>query len=554
MSRHKRRSSKHSQTKIKHHHRVLLLNIENFETRVALTEGGKLAELVVERNADRGIIGNIYKGRVDRIVPGIGAAFVDIGFGKNVFLYVSDIYYDMKSYETLLDDSEESTIPNVDVPVPDEDTIEVEIEPEGESEPESGENGTEKKKRKRHQPPVAIEDLIRKGQELLVQIVKEPLGKKGARATTHITLPGRFLVLMPTIRHIGISRRIVQPEERDRLKELIRTLIPEGMGVIVRTAAEGATAEEFKRDCVFLTNLWEKIQKRGDTMHAPNLIHQDLGLSFRIVRDLFKEEIDSLVVDSEEIYDEIRELVTNISPELLSRVHYHDSSDSLFDVYDVESQIDKLLHRKVWMKSGGHIYIDEAEALVAIDVNTGKFSGGSDLEETVLKTNVEAAQEVAHQIRARGLGGLIVIDFIDMRSRGNQQKVHQAFLEALKDDRERFNVLEMTEVGLIQMTRRRVRPSVLKTLTQSCPYCEGDGVILSGDTMAIKVLRELNRVCRMTGKPKIVVKVHPDLNKFLNEEMEGELIKLSESHRKTISIIPDDKMHFEKYNVELLDI
>ncbi len=554
MSRHKRHSSKHSLLKVKNPNRVILLNIENFETRVALIEGGKLAELIVERNADRGIIGNIYKGRVDRVVPGIGAAFVDIGFGKNVFLYVSDIYYDMKSYESLLDEPEENGGTNEIVSIPEEPAAEDEPAAEIEEEIPTEGKGKEKKKRREYKPPVAIEDLIRKGQELLVQIVKEPLGKKGARATTHITLPGRFLVLMPTIRHIGISRRIQQPEERDRLKELIRTLLPEGMGVIVRTAAQGATEEEFRRDCVFLTNLWEKIQKRGDTMHAPNLIHQDLGLSFRIVRDLFKEEIDSLIIDSEEVYDEIRELVTNISPELLSRIQYHDSSDPLFDVYDVESQIDKLLHRKIWMKSGGHIYIDEAEALVAIDVNTGKFSGGQDLEETVLKTNVEAAQEVAHQIRARGLGGLIVIDFIDMRSRSNQHKVHQAFLEALKNDRERFNVLEMTEVGLIQMTRRRVRPSVLKTLTQSCPYCDGDGVILSGDTMAIKVLRELNRVCRMTGKPKIVVKVHPDLSKFLNEEMETELIKLSESHRKTISIVPDDKMHFEKYNVELLDI
>ena len=399
MSKRKRRIHDYSHPKSKSYHRVLLINNEPYETRVALLEEGKLAELIIERNAERGIIGNIYKGRVERVVPGIGAAFVDIGFGKNVFLYVSDIYYDMKDYESLLEESDG----NGDVVTVDE---------------ESAKN---KKKEKEHFEPIDIEDLVKKGQELLVQIVKEPLGKKGARATTHITLPGRFLVLMPTIQHIGISRKIEQQEERDRLRDLAKSMIPDGMGVIVRTAAEGATEEEFRRDCNFLTNLWEKIQKHGNTTHAPSLVHQDLGLSFRVVRDMFKEEVDALIIDSEEDYEKIKELVKDISPELESHIQYHPGPDFLFDVYDVDSQIDKLMHRKVWMKSGGHIYIDEAEALVAIDINTGKYSGGDDLEETVLKTNLEAVQEVAYQIRARGLGGLLVIDFIDMRERGNRQ-------------------------------------------------------------------------------------------------------------------------------------
>lgn len=525
--------------KLKAKNKVLLVNVENYETRMALMNKGKLSEFIIERNADRGIIGNIYKGRVDRIVPGIGAAFVDIGVGKNCFLYVSDIYYDIKAYESWLSDSDESVD---DPPLPASISGYDEVIPP----PKNGD--------KEIRYPVTIEDLLKEGQDVLIQIVKEPLGKKGARATTHITLPGRFLVLMPTIRHIGISRKIQNGKERDRLRGMARKLVPEDMGIIVRTAAEGATEEEFKRDCLFLTNLWRKIQKRAETSHAPSLIHNDLGLTFRVVRDMFNETVDGLVIDSEEEYEKIYELVSNISPELKNRVYYHDIADAIFDIYDVESQIDRHLQRKIWLKSGGHIYIDEAEALVAIDVNTGKFTGGLDIEQTLVKTNIEAAKEIGHQIRARGLGGLLVIDFIDMKGRSNQRKVYDAFLDSLKDDRERYTVLEMTEVGLIQMTRRRVRPSLLKTMTQPCPYCEGNGVILSPDTMAIKVLRELKKVCRMTSKAKVMIKVHPDLQKVLNDEMESELLKLGEKYRKTISILPDPKLHFEKYNIELQDI
>jgi ribonuclease G len=534
-----KKNSSYPFQKLKAKNKILLVNVENYETRVALMNKGKLSEIVTERKADRGIIGNIYKGRVDRIVPGIGAAFVDIGVGKNCFLYVSDIYYDMKSYESWLSDTDDAT---VDSPLVDP------IHGDEENLPHH------KHDEKDARYPVTIEDLLQEGQDILVQIVKEPLGKKGARATSHITLPGRFLVLMPTIRHIGISRKIQNGKERDRLRNMVKKLVPEEMGIIVRTAAEGATEEEFERDCNYLTSLWNKIQKRSDTSHAPSLIHHDLGLTFRVVRDMFNETIDALIIDSEEEYEKIFEIVNNVSPELKNRVYYHDIADSIFDVYDVESQIDKHLQRKIWLKSGGHIYIDEAEALVAIDVNTGKFTGGQDIEQTLVKTNIEAAKEIAHQIRARGLGGLLVVDFIDMKGRSNQRKVYESFLDALKDDRERYTVLEMTEVGLIQMTRRRVRPSLLKSLTQPCPYCEGNGVILSSDTMAIKVLRELKKVCRMTSKAKVMIKVHPDLHKILNDEMESELLKLGETYRKTISIMPDPKLHFEKYNIELQDI
>ena len=526
---------------------IILINAEHYETRVAMLEKGKLIEYITERETEKGIIGNIYKGRVDRILPGIGAAFIDIGIGKNCFLYVSDIYYDVKSYASWLgdefsdDDNNAAVQKEADEPEPDEeedDSDTEELKPSG----------------KQHHYPVTIEDLIQKNQEILVQIVKEPLGKKGARATSHITLPGKYLVLMPTIKHIGISRKIADPKERDRLREMAKTLVPEGMGLIVRTAAGGISKEDFRRDCLFLTNLWQRIQKRSESVHAPSMVNHDLELTFRVVRDMLNDSVDSVIIDSREDYEKIVELVNQTSPDLRHRIVLHESSDPLFDLYNVESQIDELLQRKIWLKSGGHIYIDEAEALVAIDVNTGKYVGGHNIEDTLVKTNLEAAKEIAHQIRARGLGGLLVIDFIDMKKRGNQQKVYQAFMEALKNDRERSTVLEMTEVGLIQMTRKRVRPSLLKTLTQPCPYCNGNGVIQASDTMSIRVLRELKKVSRMTSKAKIVVKVHPDLHKILYEEMETELHAIGEKYRKTISIVPDDKLHFEKYNVELVDL
>lgn len=504
----------------------ILISQEPFETRIALMEGNTLAEIFIERAAERGIVGNIYKARVTSILPGMQAAFLDLGFGKNAFLYVTDIFYDQEEYERLLELEEGS---------------------------ENNQNAKEKPKKRRSNVPVSIEDLVRKNQELLLQITKEPIGRKGPRATTHITLPGRFIVLMPTIQHFGISRRIQAEQERNRLKNIIKKISPEEMGIIVRTAGEGKDEDDFRRDLQMLTNLWKKIKQHSERMSAPSLIHQDLGIIYRVVRDSFTNDTAELIIDSEEEYQRILELIEIISPELRSRIKFYEGRDLLFDAYGVETQIDKLLHRRVWLKSGGYICIDEAEALVAIDINTGKFSGGKDLEATVVKTNLEAAKETANQIRARALGGLIVIDFIDMEKKENQQKVFNAFTDALSKDRERINVLELTELGLVEMTRRRVRQSVGKTLTQHCPYCNGDGVILSESTMSIKVLQELKKICLFTSKPNITIRVHPAIAQNLTTEMAEELSRLRKTYRKNIIIHTDDKLHLEKYTVELLD-
>ncbi|MDI6783468.1 MAG: Rne/Rng family ribonuclease [bacterium] len=504
----------------------ILITVEPFETRVALMEGSMLAELFIERATEKGIVGNIYKARVTSVLPGMQAAFLDIGFGKNAFLYVSDIFYDQEEYERLL---------------------------ELEEGPERNTEATEKKKKRKSAVPVSIDDLVRKNQELLIQITKEPIGRKGPRATSHITLPGRYIVLMPTVQNLGVSRRILSEQERTRLKEIIKNIAPEDMGIIVRTAGAGKDEADFRRDLQMSINLWKRIKQHSERMAAPSLIHQDLGIIYRVLRDSFTEDTAELIIDSEEEYQRIGDLTKVISPELRNRVKQYEGRELLFDAYGVESQIDKLLHRKVWLKSGGYICIDEAEALVAIDVNTGKFSGGRDLEATVVKTNLEAAKEVANQIRARALGGLIVIDFIDMERKAHQQKVFNAFTEALSKDRERINVLELTELGLVEMTRRRVRQSVGKTLTQNCPYCNGDGVILSESTMAIKVLQELKKICLFTSKPNITIRVHPTIAQYLTSEMTEELQRLRKTYRKNIIIHTDEKLHLEKYNVELLD-
>ncbi|MCX7919342.1 MAG: Rne/Rng family ribonuclease [bacterium] len=504
----------------------ILITIAPYETRVALLEGATLAELFIERAAERGIVGNIYKAKVTSVLPGMQAAFLDIGFGKNAFLYVSDIFYDQEEYERILELDEEHTRPYI---------------------------SEDKKKRRRISAPVTIDDLVRKNQELLIQISKEPIGRKGPRATTHITLPGRYIVLMPTIQHIGVSRRIQSEEERNRLKELIKKIAPPAMGVIVRTAGEGKRETDFERDLQMLMNLWNRIKLHSERMAAPSLIHQDLGIIYRVVRDSFTDDTAELIIDSEEEFHRITDLIEVISPELRNRIKLYEGRELLFDAYGIESQIDSLLHRKVWLKSGGYICIDEAEALVAIDVNTGKFSGGKDLEATVFKTNMEAAKEIANQIRARALGGLIVIDFIDMQKKENQERVFKTFTEYLSKDRERINVLELTELGLVEMTRRRVRQSIGKTLTQPCPYCNGDGVILSETTMAIKVLQELRKLCMFTSKPNITIRVHPTIASNLTTEMNEVVQQLRKTYRKNIVIHPDEKLHFEKYNIELLD-
>ncbi|MCB1057656.1 MAG: Rne/Rng family ribonuclease, partial [Acidobacteria bacterium] len=392
----------------------MLVESNPHQTRVALLEDEKLTELFVERVRERGLVGNVYKGRVTRVLPGMQAAFVNIGLERDAFLYVSDVVDPDVEEELELDDEDDGE-PAAKPPSP---TL----------------------------PP--IQDLLRPGEELVVQVTKDPLPNKGARITAHVTLPGRYLVLLPDVRHLGISRRIEEPEERERLLALLHEIDSPAGGMIVRTVGEGGDRAAFETDLAYLSGLWERIRERGSRVRAPALIHRELDLALRTVRDLFSEDFELLWVDGEETYTRIVEFLDHVQPGLVGRVKLYAREESLFQTYRIDQEMEAALRSKVWLKSGGYLVIHPTEALVAIDINTGRFTGSQDLEDTVVKTNLEAIREAVRQIRLRDLGGIIVLDLIDMAEEENRQKVFNALEQELAKDRTKNRVLSISEFGL----------------------------------------------------------------------------------------------------------
>jgi ribonuclease G len=466
---------------------LLVINADGPETRVALVEDGFLGELYIERKRERGIAGNIYKGRVERVLPGMQAAFVNIGAEKSAYLHVSDVRGTPDDLKRLLSgDSSKS---------------EDEDEEEGDRRRESG--------------GARIEDLLKEGQEIVVQITKEPISTKGARTTRYVSLPGRHLVFMPTVDHIGISRRISSDRERRRLREIVDSMRPSGSGFIVRTVAEGVSEKELKSDMEFLIKLWNEVVKRSESGRCPALIYNDLDLLLRTVRDLFTSDVEKLIIDSRSEYDRVKKFIAALMPDFDGQIELYDGTDPIFDGYGIEIEIDRALERKVWLKSGGYLIVDEMEALTAIDVNTGRFVGKSSLEDTITKTNLEACREVAEQLRIRSIGGMIVVDFIDMDRPHNREKVTRAFNDYLRRDRAKAAVTRISELGLIEMTRKRTRESLLHTLTEPCTACEGKGYTKSRRTVAYEVLRELRRQGDLIETDSIVIEVHPDVAQVL---------------------------------------
>jgi ribonuclease G len=463
----------------------ILVNAGVTETRVAVHEGSLLTELYLERHARRSIVGNVYKGVVTNVLPGMQAAFVDIGLGKDAFLYAGD-------YAAVLAD----TGPVADGEDADVEDLELdEIEPRREARP--------------------IAEVLRKGHEVLVQVSKESLGTKGARVTSFVSLPGRYLVYMPRARHIGVSRRIREDAERARLRAVLRALgLPPG-GFIVRTNAEGRGEAEFAADVDFLGRLWSQIQARGAEATPPAVLHEEMDLTFRVVRDLLSPEVDEFLVDTRDVYDKCLGYVQALGPALADRVRLHEGPTPLFEAHGVERDIEKALRRRVWLKSGGYIVIDHTEALVSVDVNTGKYVGKRDFEQTVLKTNLESAGEIVRQIRLRDLGGIIIIDFIDMDVAEHREQVYRALTRALAEDKARTNVLEISELGLVEMTRKRVRQDLRSLLMTACPTCKGSGVIKSDAALAAEVYRAIQAKAPAAGGREIVVRVHPDLAQYL---------------------------------------
>ena len=481
----------------------IVVNAGLTEIRVAVQEGNLLTELYVERMRHRSIVGSVYKGVVTNVLPGMQAAFVDIGLAKDAFLYAGDYTADPgdlgeRTFALGLAEAD----PDADV------DLDVEEPP-------------------RREAMSPIEDMLRKGQDVLVQVSKEPLGTKGARVTSFISLPGRYLVYMPQSRHIGVSRRIRDEAERDRLRAAVRELSQSAGGFIVRTNAEGRAEDEFRTDVDFLRRLWGQVRGRYASAAAPSVLHEEGDLTFRVVRDLLSPEVDELVVDTPAMYEKCRQYVATLVPGLTERVRLWEESTPIFEALGIEKEIDKALRRRVWLKSGGYIVIDHTEALVSIDVNTGKYVGKRDFEQTVLKINMEAVGEVVRQIRLRDLGGIIIIDFIDMESSEHRDQVYRALKRALVEDKARTNVLEISELGLVEMTRKRVRQDLRALLSTSCQTCRGSGVTKSDETLTAELFRAIR--AKAAGAPgrDITARVHPDVAAYLESEAKDDVHRLA---------------------------
>jgi ribonuclease G len=493
--------------------REIVINATKHESRIAVLDEAQVVELWVERTRHRTIVGNIYKGRVTKVLPGMQSAFVDLGLERDAFLYVSDVIEDFEDFET--DGGDDLQLDEVS----------------------------------NHRPETSISDLLREGQEIVVQVSKDTIAGKGARITSHITLPGRFLVYMPTVSHIGVSRRIEDEGERARLKEILERIRPAGLGgFIVRTAGEERNEDEFVADLKYLVDLWEQIRRRAEKSSAPSVIHHDLDLVLRTIRDVLSPEFKSVWVDSVDQYQRIVEFLDHIQPALVSRVRLYRRDEPIFEEFGIESEIAKALKSKVWLKSGGYIVINQTEALVAIDVNTGKYVGKKNLEETVFRTNLEAAKEIVRQIRLRDLGGIIVLDFIDMEVPENRERLFEALENEIKKDRSKTKILQISEFGLIEMTRKRVRQSLERSLTQACPYCGGAGRIKSNTTIALEIWRELMKARDFHEGQDVIVRVNPIVYATLHA---GDPIfeELERSLGIHLVFKPDEALHHEQFDV-----
>jgi ribonuclease G len=498
----------------------IVVNAGVTETRLAVQDGNLLTELYIERAGRRSVVGNIYKGVVTNVLPGMQAAFVDIGLSKDAFLYAGDFTANRGEEDRAPDAEEEAS--DVDV---------------GDGEPEP-----------RREAVAPIEEMLRKGQEVLVQVSKESLGTKGARVTAFVSIPGRYIVYMPQARHVGVSRRIHDDAERDRLRGIVKGLPPPPGGFIVRTVAEGKGEEELAADIQFLSRLWAQVQARFDSAPAPTLLHEEMDVTFRVVRDLFSPEVDEFLVDSAEAYEKCLRFASSLVPQLAPRVKRWDKNTPIFETTGIEREIDKALRRRVWLKSGGYIVIDHTEALVAIDVNSGKYVGKRDFEETVLKINLEAVTEVVRQIRLRDLGGIIIIDFIDMERSEHRDQVFKALKRVLADDKARTNVLEISELGLVEMTRKRVRQSLQSLFCAPCPTCKGSGVVKSDATLAAEIFRKIQAGAG-EGSGEVVIRAHPEMAHYLESSHREGIERLQALLGRKVVVQAAPSYHREQYDL-----
>jgi ribonuclease G len=539
--------------------REILINGGQRETRVAILEDDRLVELLVDRADQRRMVGDIYLGRVDAVLPGIQAAFVDIGQEKSAFLHASDLLEPDEDEEP--EDGDET-----DDQPDDAAAVEAEIaEPGAEVTPPEG--GDQRKPRRGNgaEPPPEVRqrevssrrqvpniaEILKKGQTLPVQVTKEPISTKGCRVTAQISLPGRFLVYMPYASRVGVSRKIENREQRARLREMVTGLLPQDAGgVIVRTVAEGVTEEHFKREIDALLNQWRKVKRKQLYVRkAPALLQREASLTRGLIRDVFSDKVDALYVDSREIFNEVEQYLDGVDPELMSRVHLYDEPLPLFDKFDIETEIKSLFRARVDLPTGGSLVIQPTEALVSIDVNTGRYTGKKDPEKTILRTNLEAAREVARQLRLRDLGGIIVCDFIDMETKGNRDRVLQELRSHLTRDRARTKALAVSDLGLVEMTRQRVRASLYASMTTDCPTCSGSGRVFRPEVVTRRLERSLRRAGHESREKALSVRIHPEVALYLLEEEPKLLGSLAKATGIELEVRDDPMMHLDEFRL-----
>jgi ribonuclease G len=540
----------------------MIISSSAHETRVAILEDDQVAEIFIERERSRGVVGNLYKGRVSKVLPGMQSAFVDLGLERDGFLYVTDVIPSSEELDRFETEEEPPQAAN-DSPasVPDDTRGSISDSrrasnqgPAGRRGGPSGPPGRRDRDREKGPEP-KIEELLKEGQEIIIQVAKEPLGTKGARLTCHATMPGRFLVFMPTVDHVGVSRKIESREERSRLRFIVREFREQhGFtgGVIIRTAAAGRPKDDIVSDLSYFHRVWTEIRQKSESSRAPAVVYQEQSLVAKLLRDLLTEEFSAIRIDNEFEHRRVCELVERIMPSLASRVKLYDKEYPIFEEYGVQAEIDRALRSKVWLKSGGSIVINQTEALVAIDVNTGRYVGkktAGRLEDTILKTNLEAVKEIVRQIRLRDLGGIIVLDFIDMEEKKNRQKVFQTVEQELRKDRAPSKVLQVSDFGLVIITRKRVKQSLERVLTEPCPYCAGSAVIKSSSTICYEILSEVKKISADLDGQTLVLRVNPDIARALREEERAVFKDLKQSLGREIAIRPDAQLHHEQFDL-----
>jgi ribonuclease G len=528
----------------------MIISSSAHETRVAILEEDQVAEIFIERERSRGVVGNLYKGRVSKVLPGMQSAFVDLGLERDGFLYVSDVVEAFEELDRLETDEEDSPPTS-----------------QGSNgggvagaahhgrAPGPSRFGGRRDRDREKGPEPKIEELLKEGQEIIVQVAKEPLGTKGARLTSHATMPGRFLVFMPTVDHVGVSRKIDSREERSRLRGIVREFREQtgfSGGVIIRTAAAGRPTEDIVSDLSYFHRVWTEIREKADSSRAPAVVYREPSLVGKLLRDLLTEEFAAIRIDSEAEYRRVLELVERIMPSLAPKVKLYQKDYPIFEEYGVQAEIDRALRSKVWLKSGGSIVINQTEALVAIDVNTGRYVGkktAGRLEDTILKTNLEAVKEIVRQVRLRDLGGIIVLDFIDMEEKKNRQKVLQAVEQELRKDRAPSKALQVSDFGLVIITRKRVKQSLERVLTEPCPYCAGSAVIKSSSTICYEILSEVKKISADLDGQSLVLRVNPDIARALRDEERAAFKDLKQAINREIVVRPDVQLHHEQYDL-----